>query len=104
MHYVVLATHTAEVCPTSNAKTNALLLEVAPQIPGLADKHGVKIVAGPFTNREHIVFVVVETERAEALDAFVVDTRLSQWNQVRILPSLSMEESMRELQEGTSLF
>jgi uncharacterized protein with GYD domain len=104
MHYVVLATHAAEVCPTSNAKTKAVLLELAPQIPSLADKHGVKIMAGPFTNREHMVVVVVETERPEALDAFVVGTRLSQWNQVRILPSLPMEESMRELQEAPSLF
>jgi uncharacterized protein with GYD domain len=104
MHYVVLSTHTAEVCPTSNAKTKSLLLELAPQIPSLADKHGVKILAGPFTNREHMVVTIVESERSEALDAFLVDSRLSQWNQVRILPSLSMEESMRELQEGSSLF
>jgi hypothetical protein len=104
MHYVVLATHTAEVCPTSNAKTKALLLELAPQIPSLADKHGVKILAGPFTNREHIVVTVVEAEHAEALDAFLTESRLSQWNAIHILPSLSMEESMRELQEESSLF
>lgn len=104
MHYVILATHTAEVCPTSNAKTNALLRELAPQIPSLADKHGVKITAGPFTNREHMVVTIVETDRSEALDAFVVASRLSQWNQIHILPSLSMEESMRELQEAPSLF
>jgi hypothetical protein len=104
MHYVVLATHTAEVCPTSNAKTRALLLELAPQIPAIADKHGVKIIAGPFTSREHVVVTVVETERSEALDAFLAGSRLSQWNQVHILPSLSMEESMRELQEGAPLF
>lgn len=104
MHYVILASHSAEVCPTSNAKTKALLLEVAPEISAIAGKHGVGIVAGPFANREHMVVVIVETARSEALDSFLVDTRLSQWNQVRILPSIPMEESMRELEEGTSLF
>jgi uncharacterized protein with GYD domain len=104
MHYVVLASHSAEVCPTSNAKTKAVLLEVAPQIPGIADKHGVNIVAGPFANREHTVVVIVETDRSEALDTFLVETRLTQWNQVRILPSLPMEEALRDIQEGTSLF
>lgn len=104
MHYVVLASHSAEVCPTSNAKTKALLLEIAPQIPAIAGKHGVNIVAGPFANREHTIVMIVEAERSEALDTFLVDTRLSQWNQVRILPSLPMEESLRELQEGTALF
>ncbi|HEX6454349.1 MAG TPA: hypothetical protein VF060_33425 [Trebonia sp.] len=104
MHYVILASHSPEVCPTSNGKTKALLLELAPQIPAIAGKHGVNIVSGPFTNREHMVVTIVETERPEALDAFLVDSRLPQWNQVRILPSLPMEESMRELQEATVLF
>jgi hypothetical protein len=104
MHYVILASHSAEICPASNSKTKALLLEMAPQIPIIADKHGVKMVAGPYANREHTVVVIVETERSEALDTFLVETRLPQWNQVRILPSILMEESMRELEEGVSLF
>jgi uncharacterized protein with GYD domain len=104
VHYVVLSTHAPEVCPTSNATTKALLLEGAPQIPAIADKHGVSILAGPFVNREHTVVTIVEADRPEALDAFLVETRLSQWNQVRILPSLPMEAAMQEIEEGTSLF
>jgi uncharacterized protein with GYD domain len=104
MHYVVLGTHTAEVCPTSNAKTKALLLEVGPQIPDLAAKHGVNILAGPFANREHTVVTIVEADRAEALDTFVVESRLAQWNTVRIMPSVPMQQAMQELQEATSLF
>ena len=104
MHYVVLASHSAEVCPTSNAKTKALLLEMAPQIPGIAEKHGVSIVAGPYANREHMVVVIVDTDRSEALDTFVVETRLSQWNQVRILPSVPMDAALRELEEAPALF
>jgi len=104
MHFVVLANHSPEICPTSNAKTKGLLLELAPQIPGIAQKHGVNIVAGPFVNREHLTVVIVETDRAEALDDFLVDSRLAQWNQVRILPSRSLQEGLMELQEGTSLF
>jgi hypothetical protein len=104
MHYVILANHSAEVCPTSNAKTKALLQEVAPQIPTIAGKHGVNIVAGPYANREHTVVVIAETESSEALDTFLVETGLTQWNTVRILPSLPMEAAMREIEEGTSLF
>jgi hypothetical protein len=104
MHYVVLASHSAEVCPTSNAKTKALLLDIAPEIPAIADKHGVKILAGPFANREHTVVTIVETERAEALDMFLVDSRLAQWNQVHLLPSIPLDEGIRQIEEGTSLF
>jgi uncharacterized protein with GYD domain len=104
MHFVVLGQHSAEVCPTSNAKTKALLLEMAPQITNMAEKHGVKIVSGPFANREHRLVVIVEADRAEALDDFLVESRLSQWNQLHILPSVPMESAMQELQESTSLF
>lgn len=104
MHYVVLASHSAEVCPTSNAKSKAMLLEVGPQIPNIADKCGVTIEAGPFTNREHIAVTIVSADRPEALDAFLVESRLAQWNTVRILPSLQMQDSMHEIQEGAPLF
>jgi hypothetical protein len=104
MHFVVLGVHSPEICPLSNAKTKALLLEIGPQIPDIAKQHGVDIVAGPFVNREHTTVVIVETERADALDAFLAASRLHQWNQLRILPSLPMEEGMRDLQDSTSLF
>lgn len=104
MHFVVLATHSPDICPTTNAKTKGLLLELAPQIPGIAQKHGVNIVAGPFVNREHMAVTIVETDRADSLDDFLVDSRLAHWNQVHILPSRSLQEGLTEIQEGTSLF
>jgi hypothetical protein len=104
MHFVVIASHSPDICPTSNAKTKGLLLEVGPQIPSIAQKHGVNILAGPYVNREHMAVTIVETDNVEGLDDFLVDSRLAQWNEVRILPSRSMQEGMTELQEGTSLF
>jgi hypothetical protein len=104
MHYVILGEHSAEVCPTSNAKTKALLLEIGPQIPKIAEQNGVKIVSGPFVNREHTTVLIVESDRAEDVDAFLVQTRLPQWNRMRVIPSLPMEEGMKDVVEGTSLF
>lgn len=104
MHHVVIAEHSAEVCPTGNAKTKALLLEMGPQIPKIAEKHGVNIVSGPWVNREHSVVIVVEADRSENLDTFLMESRLPQWNSVRILPSLPMEQGMKDIAESTSLF
>jgi hypothetical protein len=104
MHYVVLATHSPEVCPSSNAKSKAMLLEVGPQIPAIAEKNGVKLLAGPFINREHLTVVIAEADRAEDLDTFILEARLAQWNTVRVLPSHSMEEGMKEIVEGSTLF
>ena len=104
MHYVVLGEHSAEVCPTSNAKTKALLLEIGPQIPKIAEQNNVTIVAGPFVNREHTTVVILETDRAENLDTFLSQSRLNQWNRLHIIPSRTMEEGMQDIVEGTSLF
>jgi hypothetical protein len=104
MHFVILGEHSPEVCPTSNATTKNLLLELAPQIPGIAEKNGVNIVAGPFVNREHTTVLVLESDRAEDVDTFILEARLHQWNRVRVIPSHTMEESMKDLAEGTSLF
>jgi hypothetical protein len=104
LHFVLLAEHNAEVCPTGNATTRDLMLQMGPEIPGIADKSGVNIVAGPYVNREHLVVAVVEAEKAENVDDFVVGSRLNQWNTVRVVPSRTIEEGMKEIQEGTSLF
>jgi len=104
VHYVLLAEHDADNCPTSNAKTRDLLLKTGPEIPNVAQRNGVNIVAGPFVNREHIVVAVVEADRSDAVDRFIVESRLHQWNRVRILPSLPIDQGMKDVQDSTSLW
>jgi uncharacterized protein with GYD domain len=96
--------HSAEVCPTSNEKTRDLLLKLGPEIPAIAERTGVNLVSGPFVNREHTVVAVVESDRADKVDRFLIETRLPQWNQIRLLPSLPMEEAMKEVQDARPLF
>jgi hypothetical protein len=99
MHYVLIATHSAEICPSSNGTTRKLMQESAPEIPAIADKIGVKIVAGPFVSREHITVSVVEAKNGEDLDQFIVDSRLAQWNSVRVLPAKTMQEGVAEIEQ-----
>jgi hypothetical protein len=104
MHYVLLASHTPDVCPTSNAKMKEMLLKRGPEIPDLARRLGVKIIAGPLVNREHLAVVVVETAKAETLDQFISESGLAQWNRVRVLPSQTLEEGMKEVVASKSIF
>jgi hypothetical protein len=104
MHYVLLATHSPEICPLSNSKTKELLLQVAPEMSKIAQKAGVTFVAGPYVNREHTVVTIVDADRAESVDQVLEETRLSQWNSVRVLPSLTMEEGLEEIQRQTPIF
>lgn len=104
MEYVIIGTHSAEVCPTSNARTRQLLKELAPQIPKIAEQAGVKIVAGPYVNREHVTVSVIEAANGEDLDRFIVESRLAQWNSIRVLPSISMAQGIGELEDQPVLF
>ena len=104
MHFIILAEHTAEVCPTGNAKTRAMLLDMGPKIPGIAEKSGVTLVSGPWVNREHLTVTIAEADRVESIDAFLVQSRLPQWNTVRVIPSQSIAEGMAELSEMETLF
>jgi hypothetical protein len=104
MHYVIIGEHSAEVCPSSNAATRALLVDTAPQIPSIAEKNGVNIIAGPYINREHSTVVIIESDRPESVDAFLMEARLPQWNKVRVIPSLHMSEAMSELMEQPAIF
>jgi hypothetical protein len=104
VHYVVLGRHSAEVCPTSNSKTRELLAGIAPKMPEIAEKNRVKIVAGPFVNREHLTVTIAEADRAEDLDHFLLESRLAQWNSVQVLPSLTIQEGMAEFDEQPPMF
>ena len=78
--------------------------KVAPEIPNIAMKLGVKIVAGPFVSREHLSVVVVEADKIEAVDQFILQSGLEQWNSVRILPSNTMQDGMREIEKTKTIF
>jgi uncharacterized protein with GYD domain len=103
MHYVLLAEHTAAVCPMSNSKTKELMQQTGPEIPSIAERAGVKIVAGPFVNHEHLTVVIVEADSSESVDRFLIESRLPQWNTVRVLPSRKIEE-MDEILEQPAIF
>jgi hypothetical protein len=104
MQYVIIASHNAEICPTGNAKTRQLMVDSAPEIPLVAEKAGVKILAGPYVSREHVTVAVLEASTGEALDEFLIGSRLPQWNSVRVLPSKHLEEGIKEIMELPTVY
>jgi len=80
------------------------MMKAGPGIPDIANKLGVKIVAGPFVSREHLSVVVVESEKAESVDEFIVQSGLEQWNSVRVLPSKTIQDGMREVEKAKPIY
>ena len=96
--YVVRSTHPPDQCPTANSKVRELVQKGAPEMPGLAQRLGVRVVAGPFVlGPEHEGLVVVEAERLEAVNEFVLASGMVQWNSVRVTPAQPLQEALAEL-------
>jgi len=98
--FVVRLNHPPDQCPTSNSKVRERAAKGATEIPKLAQKHGIKFIAGPLVlDAEHEGIAVVEAERPEAIHAFVLESGLMQWNSIRVTLAQSLVESMQELEK-----
>ena len=94
--YVLVMTHPPDQCPTANSKVRKLFLSA--DIPGLARKAGVKIVAGPLITTEHKAVAVVDAKNVESVRAFVINSGFIQWNSVEVLAGVSIEEAKQEIE------
>jgi hypothetical protein len=67
-HCVIRWTHPPDQCPTANSKIREMVVKRAPELPQLAEKLGIKFVAGPLVigdEREGVA--VVEADMIERL-------------------------------------
>ena len=92
--FAVIAEHPPDLCPTSNAQTRQILKEGAGQIPQLAGQLGVNIVTLRVFGPDHIILAVVEADDIDAVRDFALQSRLMQWNTVKIHATYSMEEAL----------
>jgi hypothetical protein len=98
--YFVRLEHTSDQCPSANSKTRERALRGVPEIPKLAQKLGLKFIVGPLVlAAEHVTVALVETEKIETVQEFVMRAGLSQWNSVRVSTVQSMEESIKDLEK-----
>ena len=96
--YVIRLTHPPDQCPTSNSKIREMLAKGVPALPQLADKLGVKFLAGPLIiGDEHEGVAVVEAERIETVGDFVRRSGLVQWNAVRVSMAQPLQQALNEM-------
>ena len=102
--FAVIAEHPPELCPTSNAQTRQLLKDGAGQIPGLAEQLGVNIGTLRIFGPDHIILAVVEADDIDSVRNFALQSRLMQWNTVKIHATYSMEEALALLDDVETVF
>ena len=95
--FVVRLTHTSDQCPTANGKIRAAVDKAAAEIPNIASKLGVKIITGPLVlGAEHEALAIVESNDAQAVNDFLLQSGLVQWNSVRVSIATPMAKALEE--------
>jgi hypothetical protein len=102
--FAVIAEHPPHLCPTSNAQTRQLLKEGAGQIPQLAEQLGVTIETLRIFGPDHIILAVVEAGDIDSVRNFALQSRLMQWNTVKIHATYSIEEAVAMIDEVEAIF
>jgi predicted RecB family endonuclease len=102
--FAVTAEHPPDLCPVSNAQTRQILKEGAGQIPRLAEQLGVNIVTLRIFGPDHVILAVVEANDIDSVRSFALQSRLMQWNTVKIHATYSIEEALALLDEVETIF
>jgi hypothetical protein len=102
--FAVIAEHPPHLCPTSNAQTRRMLKEGAGQIPQLAAQLGIEIGTLRIFGPEHIIVAVVEAEDIDSVRNFALQSRLMQWNTVKINATYSIEEAVSMIDKVEAIF
>ena len=102
--FAVTAEHPPDLCPTSNALTRQMLKDGAGQIGQLAEQLGINIVTLRIFGPDHIILAVVEADDIDPVRDFALQSRLMQWNTVRIHATYSIDEALAQLDTVEPIF
>ena len=102
--FAVIAEHPPQLCTTSNTQTRQILKEGASQITKLAEQLGVDIGTLRIFGPDHIILAVVEADDIDSVRNFALQSRLMQWNTVKINATYSIEEAVGMIDEVEAIF
>jgi hypothetical protein len=104
MQYLICGRHPPDLCPSANESIRELSQEGASQMPALAEKLGVKLLATyvPMTN--HMIFAAVEADDANSVREFAFQSRLGQWNAIDIYQTSTLEEALTKVNELPTIY
>jgi hypothetical protein len=98
--FAVIAEHPPHLCPTSNAQTRQILKTSPSQMPPLAEQLGIKVVTLRVFGPDHVIVAVVEAQDIDSVRNFALQSRLMQWNTVKIHATYSLEEAVALVDGG----
>lgn len=99
--FLVIGTHSEEMCPMNNEKAKKISLEAFEKLGALAKKHGVKVVGSWAVMSEHLSVMVFEAslEAFEKLSMEPEVMRLMAINTCSVKVALNMDEASKMLKQ-----
>jgi len=104
MQYLIARQHPPDLCPSANETIRTLAQEGAAEIPALAEKLGVKLLATYMPMTNHMVVAAVEADDANAVREFAFQARLGQWNTIEIYQVSTLEEALVRVHELPTIY
>jgi uncharacterized protein with GYD domain len=104
VQYLIAGQHPPDLCPSANEKIRKLSQEGAGQIPALAEKLGVKLLATYVPMNNHMVFAAVEADDMDTVREFAFQSRLGQWNTIEIYQVSTLEEALTKVNELPTIY
>lgn len=101
--FVVVATHSPELCPHSNAATRKIYEGLTASEP-IAEKLEIETVFRGIPVPEHQTIMILRAPTFEAVRTFTVVTHLVQVNTITIRQTESFEEFWEESKDSTPLW
>ena len=98
--YVLMANHSPDLCPSSNARVRARVLEALnPENQArITSSLGIETVFGPFhLDPSHRTVALLDAPSVEAVSQFVMETGIFQWNTVEVCAATPVQELMPRL-------
>ena len=102
--YLIVGQHPPDLCPSANETVRKLSQEGAGEIPALAEKLGVDLLATYVPMNNHMVFAAVEANDMDSVREFAFQSRLGQWNTLEIYQVSTLEEALTKINELPTIY
>ena len=99
MLFMIESKHSPEVCPLVNQASREKLISANQRLSDVTKALGVSVLGSWVDMPAHIIFMLVDAPKPEALGKMAVDLHLIDWNTSIIHPIGTMQDAMAVLQQ-----
>ena len=94
----IFAIHSPESCPLNNTKNKEVFKEIFNKLQSNSEKYGVKNINGFYMSvLEHEWIIMVEANSAHDIEQLCIDSGISSFNTVKIVPLTHYQDVVSKL-------